>query len=79
MLVVNPKYKPIITKPGVSPPTAGNGITSRINGVEDYNSSIVSKFQGQGINELIQKVKDIKIKEIQKKKHENSKNKISFE
>jgi hypothetical protein len=79
MLVVNQKYKPIITKPGVSPPTAGNGITSLKNVEEDYNSSIVSKFQGQGINELIQKVKDIKIKEIQKKRHENSKNKISFE
>jgi hypothetical protein len=72
MLVVNQKYKPIITKPGVSPPTAGNG-------EDDYNSSIISKFQGKGINELIQKVKDIKIKEIHKKKHENSKNKITFD
>lgn len=79
MLVVNQKYKPIITKSGVPPPTAGNGITSHKNVGEDYNSSMVSKFQGQGINDLIQKVKDIKIKEIQKKRHENSKNKISFE
>jgi hypothetical protein len=40
----------------------------------DYNSSIV---QGKGINELIQKVKDIKIKENHKKR--NVDNKISFE
>ena len=73
MLVVNQKYKPtcIITKPIQD--------KNRINEEEDYNSSIISKFQGKGINELIQKVKDIKIKEIQKKKHENSKNKITFE
>jgi len=71
MLVVNQKYKPIITKPFKD--------INTIKGVEEYNPSIVSKFQGQGINELIQKVKDIKIKEIQKKKHENSKNKISFD
>jgi hypothetical protein len=71
MLVVNQKYKPIITKPIQD--------QNRINEEEDYNSSIISKFQGKGINELIQKVKDIKIKEIQKKKHENSKNKITFE
>jgi hypothetical protein len=71
MLVVNQKYKPIITKPIQD--------KNRINGEDDYNSSIISKFQGKGINELIQKVKDIKIKEIHKKKHENSKNKITFD
>ena len=59
MLVVNQKYKPIITKPIQD--------QNKINEEEDYNSSIISKFQGKGINELIQKVKDIKIKEIQKK------------
>ena len=68
MLVVNQKYKPIITKPIQD--------KNRINGEDDYNSSIISKFQGKGINELIQKVKDIKIKEIHKKKHENSKKKL---
>ena len=71
MLVVNQKYKPIITKPIQD--------KNRINGEDDYNSSIILKFQGKGINELIQKVKDIKIKEIHKKKHENSKNKITFD
>jgi hypothetical protein len=35
-------------------------------------------IQGQGINELIQKVKDMKIKELNKKRNMNSNNKISF-
>jgi hypothetical protein len=38
-----------------------------------YNTNIVN---GKGINELIEKVKDIKIKELNKKK--NSNKKISF-
>jgi hypothetical protein len=40
----------------------------------DYTSSVV---QGKGINELIQKVKEIKVKENHKKR--NVDNKISFE
>ena len=56
MLVVNPKYKPIISKP--------------VKMETDYNSSIV---QGKGINELIQKVKDIKIKENHKKRNVDNK------
>ena len=52
MLVVNPKYKPVMSKP--------------VKMETDYNSSIV---QGKGINELIQKVKDIKIKENHKILH----------
>ena len=60
MLVVNPKYKPVMSKP--------------VKMETDYNSSIV---QGKGINELIQKVKDIKYKENHKKR--NVDNKISSE
>ena len=56
MLVVNPKYKPIMSKP--------------VKMETDYNSSIV---QGKGINELIQKVKDIKIKENHKKRNVDNK------
>ena len=36
-----------------------------------YNKNIVN---GKGINELIEKVKDIKIKELNKKKKSNKKN-----
>jgi len=37
---------------------------------QDYDTSIMPSVQGKGINELIQKVKDIKIKEkSQKEKH----------
>jgi hypothetical protein len=62
MLFINQKYKPVITKAVIEP---------------DYNTSIMPSVQGKGINELIQKVKDIKIKENHKKR--NADNKISFE
>jgi hypothetical protein len=62
MLFINQKYKPVVTKPVIEP---------------DYNTSIMPSLQGKGINELIQKVKDIKIKENHKKR--NADNKISFE
>ena len=62
MLFINQKYKPVVTKPVIEP---------------DYKTSIMPSVQGKGINELIQKVKDIKIKENHKKR--NSDNKISFE
>ncbi len=62
MLFINQKYKPVITKPVIEP---------------DYNTSITPSVQGKGINELIQKVKDIKIKENQKKR--NADNHIAFE
>ena len=52
MLFINQKYKPVVTKPVIEP---------------DYNTSIMPSVQGKGINELIQKVKDIKIKENQKR------------
>ena len=47
MLFINQKYKPVVTKPVKEP---------------DYNTSIMPSLQGKGINELIQKVKDIKIR-----------------
>ena len=62
MLFINQKYKPVVTKPVREP---------------DYNTSIMPSVQGKGINELLQKVKDIKIKENHKKR--NADNKISFE
>jgi hypothetical protein len=63
MLFINQKYKPVVTKPIIEP---------------DYNTSIMPSVQGKGINEPIQKVKDIKIKETDKNK-KNADNKISFE
>ena len=62
MLFINQKYKPVITK------TAKE---------QDYNTSIMPSVEGKGINELISKVKDIKIKENHKKR--NTDNKISFD
>jgi hypothetical protein len=64
MLTINQKYKiKILPKKELN------------NDVEEiqYNTNIVS---GKGLNELIEKVKDIKIKELNKKK--NSNKKISF-
>ena len=62
MLVVNQKYKPIKqTKPTET----------------DYTTSVMPSVQGKGINELIARVKDMKIKETHKKR--NADNKISFD
>ena len=62
MLFIHQKYKPVITKTAME---------------QDYDTSIMPSVQGKGINELISKVKDIKIKENHKKR--NTDNKISFE
>jgi hypothetical protein len=64
MLVVNQKYKPI--KQGITKPTE-----------TDYTTSVMPSVQGKGINELIARVKDMKIKESHKKR--NADNKISFD
>ena len=61
MLHINNKYKPVMTKPVIKP---------------DYTTSIVPSIQGNGLNELISKIKDLKIKEKDKKI--NTDNKISF-
>jgi len=62
MLFINQKYKPVITKSAKE---------------QEYNTSIMPSVEGKGINELISKVKDLKIKENHKKR--NTDNKISFE
>ena len=66
MLTINPKYKiKIIPKKD-----------TEIDNKEEetnYNKNIIN---GKGLNELIEKVKDIKLKEISKKI--NSNKKISF-
>jgi len=64
MLTINQKYKIKIL-----PKKESNDNVEEIK----YNSTVVS---GKGINELIEKVKDMKIKELNKKK--NSNKKISF-
>ena len=65
MLTINKKYKiKILPKKELN-----NNVEEEI----QYNKNIVN---GKGINELISKVKDIKIKELNKKK--NSNKKISF-
>ena len=61
MLFINQKYKPVITKSAKE---------------QDYNTSVMPSIEGKGINELISKVKDLKIKENHKKR--NTDNKISF-
>jgi len=66
MLVINKKYKPIIaTKPFKDKEP-------------DYNSSVMPTIHGEGLSELIQKVKDLKVKELNKKRNMNSNSKISF-
>jgi hypothetical protein len=64
MLTINQKYKIKIL-----PKKELNDNFEEI----QYNTNIVN---GKGINELIEKVKDMKIKELNKKK--NSNKKISF-
>ena len=54
MLFVNQKYKPIITK-------------QTENTEPQYNTNITSNIQGKGLTELIDKVKDMKVKELTKK------------
>ena len=60
MLHINNKYKPVMTKPVME---------------QDYTTSIVPSIQGKGLNELISKIKDLKIKENHKKRNTD---KISF-
>jgi hypothetical protein len=60
MLHINKKYKPVMTKPVME---------------KDYTTSVVPSIQGKGLNELISKIKDLKIKENHKKRNLD---KISF-
>ena len=69
MLTINQKYKiKILPKKELN----NNEEMLKLTYIQ-YNKNIVN---GKGINELIEKVKDIKIKELNKKK--NSNKKISF-
>jgi hypothetical protein len=66
MLTINQKYKiKIIPKKELH----NNKETLKLTDIQ-YNKNIVN---GKGINELISKVKDIKIKELNKKKNSNKK------
>ena len=61
MLHINKKYKPVMTKPVME---------------QDYTTSVVPSIQGEGLHELISKIKDLKLKENHRKR--NLDNKISF-
>ena len=60
MLHIIKKYKPVMTKPVME---------------QDYTTSVVPSIQGKGLNELISKIKDLKIKENHRKRNLD---KISF-
>jgi len=64
MLFINKKYKPMITK--------------QMETKEDKEQDFTPNIQGKGLNELIEKVKDMKVKELTKKRKTNSNSKISF-
>jgi len=54
LLFVNQKYKPTTTKQTEKTEPA-------------YSTNITPNIQGKGLNELIEKVKDMKVKELNKK------------
>ena len=60
MLHINQKFKPVMTKPVIKP---------------DYTTSVVPSIQGKGLNELISKIKDLKVRENHRK---TNLDKISF-
>ena len=63
MLFINKKYKPMITKQSDT---------------KEKEQDFAPNIQGKGLNELIEKVKDMKVKELTKKRKTNSNSKISF-
>jgi hypothetical protein len=63
MLFINKKYKPMITKQSDT---------------KEKEQDFTPNIQGKGLNELIEKVKDMKVKELTKKRKTNSNSKISF-
>ena len=63
MLFINKKYKPMITKQSDT---------------KEKEQDFTPNIQGKGLNELIEKVKDMKVKELTKKKKLSSNSKISF-
>ena len=63
MLFIHQKYKPMITKENVS--------------IKEDKQDF-KPIQEKGLNELIEKVKDMKVKELTKKRKTNSNSKISL-
>ena len=63
MLFINKKYKPMITKQSDT---------------KEKEQVYTPNIQGKGLNELIEKVKDMKVKELTKKRKSNSNSKILF-
>ena len=63
MLFINKKYKPMITKQSDT---------------KEKEQDFMPNIQGKGLNELIEKVKDMIVKELTKKKKLSSNSKISF-
>ena len=63
MLFINKKYKPMITKQSDT---------------KEKEQDFTPNIQGKRLNELIEKVKDMKVKELTKKKKLSSNSKISF-
>ena len=54
MLHLNQKFKPVMTKPVME---------------QDYATSIVPSMKGKGLNELISKIKDLKVRENHRKRN----------
>ena len=63
MLFITKKYKPMITKQMET---------------KENNEYFMPNIHGKGLNELIDKVKDMKVKELTKKRKTNSSSKIFF-
>ena len=64
MLFINKKYKPIIANQEET---------------KEDKEDVKPNIQGKRLNELIEKVKDMKVKELTKKRKTNSNSKISFD
>ena len=60
MLHLNQKFKPVMTKPVIKP---------------DYTTSVVPSIRGKGLNDLISKIKNLKVRENHKKRNADT---ISF-
>jgi hypothetical protein len=77
MLFIHQKYKPMMTKENVSikedSPLRSGSLRQ-----ETKNKQDVKPIQGKGLNKLIEKVNDMKVKELTKKRKINSNSKISF-
>jgi len=76
MLFIHQKYRPMITKEIQSKedsPLRGGSLRQETKNKQDFKP-----IQGKGLNELIEKVKDMIVKELTKKRKSKSNSKISF-